>query len=268
VKDVLGFSGKAVVVTGAASGMGAAAARFLAEVGAEVHALDLAEVSAPVKQSIEVDLADPASIDAAVPKLPDGLFAHFNCAGVPGPPRFDALQTMLVNFVGLRHLTEAVLPKLADGGSVASITSVAGMGWRKNLEAVRALCDITDFGAARDWCAANPDKANGYLFSKQCIIYYTKQLAVRMVDRDIRANCLSPAPTETAMLPDFHAQVSKEFMDEHFQALCGRDAKPEEMAEPLVFLGSRMARFVSGHNLFVDYAYEAAVDTGAKASLL
>jgi NAD(P)-dependent dehydrogenase (short-subunit alcohol dehydrogenase family) len=268
VKDVLGFSGKSVAVTGAATGMGAAAARFLVEVGAEVHALDIAPVEAPVKQAIEVDLADAASIDAAVPKLPEGLFALFNCAGVPGPPRFDALQTMLVNFVGLRHLTEAVIPKLADGGSISSITSVAGMGWRKNLENVRALCDVTDFEEARGWCAARPDVANGYLFSKQCIIYYTKLLAVRLVGRDIRANCLSPAPTDTPMLPDFHAQATKEFMDEHFQALCGRDATPEEMAEPLVFLGSRMARFVSGQNLFVDYAYEAAVDTGAKVGLL
>lgn len=268
MKDVLGFSGRCVAITGAATGMGAAATKLLVELGAEVHALDIAPVEAGVKQAIQLDLADPASIDAAVPKLPDGLFALFNCAGVPGPPRFDALQTMLVNYVGLRRLTEAVIPKLADGGAIASITSVAGMGWRKNLENVQALCAIEDFEAARAWCAERPEVANGYLFSKQCIIYYTKLLAVRLVARDIRANCLSPAPTDTPMLPDFHKQATKQFMDEHFQALCGRDATPEEMAEPLVFLGSRMARFVSGQNLFVDYAYEAAVDTGAKVGLL
>jgi NAD(P)-dependent dehydrogenase (short-subunit alcohol dehydrogenase family) len=266
--DVLGFQGRTVAITGAATGMGAAAARLLVELGAEVHALDVAEVKGPVKQAIKVDLAEERSIDAAAKKLPRELDALFHCAGVPGPPRFDALQTMLVNFVGLRHLTEALLPRIADGGSITSITSVAGMGWRKNLENVKALMEVTDFAKARAWCAERPQVANGYLFSKQCIIYYTKQLAVRLLPRKIRANCISPAPTETPMLPAFYAQVNQKFMDEHFQAPVGRNATPEEMAGPLVFLGSAMAGFVSGQNLFVDFGYEAALDTGAKVGLL
>ncbi len=48
----------------------------------------------------------------------------------------------------------------------------------------------------------------------------------------------------------------------------GRNATPEEMAEPLVLLNSDAMRFVSGQNLFVDYGYEAAVDVGARKSLL
>lgn len=268
MKDVLGYQGRTVVLTGCATGMGAAAARLLVDLGAEVHGLDVAAVDAPVKQTIQVDLADEASIDAAVAKLPERIDVLLHCAGVPGPPRFSALQTMLVNFVGLRHLTEALAPRIPEGGSIASITSVAGMGWRKNLDNVKALLATPGFAEAKAWCEANPEAANGYLMSKQCIIYYTKELAVRLVERGITVNCLSPAPTDTPMLPDFHAQATKEFLEEHFLALCGRNATPEEMAEPLVFLGSRMARFVSGQNLFVDYAYEAAVDTGAKVGLL
>jgi len=247
--------------------MGEAAARLLVELGAEVHALDVKPVKVGVAQGLGADLSKPGSIDAAVGQLPQRIDALFNCAGLPGPP-FSNLDTMLVNFVGLRHLTEAVLARIPEGGAVASITSVAGMGWRKNLEAVKALVATKDFAAGCAWCEAHPDQANGYLFSKQCIIYYTKQRAAELVARKIRMNCLSPAPTATPMLPSFHGQVSKQVIDEHFRAPIGRDATPEEMAEPLVFLNSRMARFVSGVNLFVDYAYEAQIDAGLRPALL
>lgn len=267
MRDILGYGGKCVVVSGAASGMGEATARVLVELGAEVHALDVKPIPLAVKQTLHADLRERASIDEAVRKLPQRVDVLFNCAGLPGPP-FSRVDTMLVNFVGLRHLTEALVPRIADGGAIASITSVAGMGWRKNLDNVKALLATKGFEEARAWCEANPDAANGYLFSKQCIIYYTKQLAVRLVDRRIRVNCLSPAPTDTPMLPTFHEQAGRDFIDEHFRAPVGRNATPDEMAEPLVFLGSDAARFVSGHNLFVDFAYEACVDTGARPALL
>jgi len=265
--DILGYEGQRVVLCGAATGMGAAATRTLVELGAEVHALDVAEVEAPVKQSIRCDLRDPASIDAAVAKIPGEIDAHFNCAGLPGQP-FSNLDTMLVNFVGLRHLTEALLPRIKNGGAIASITSVAGMGWKKNLENVNALLATADFAEGRAWCEAHPDAANGYLFSKQCIIVYTMNRACDLVDRQIRVNCLSPAPTDTPMLPNFHKQATKEFLEEHFLAPIGRNATAEEMGDPLVFLNSRAARFISGINLFVDYGYLASVETGRKVGLL
>jgi NAD(P)-dependent dehydrogenase (short-subunit alcohol dehydrogenase family) len=267
VRDILGYRGKTVVVSGAATGMGAAAARTLVELGAEVHALDVKPIDAPVKQAIEVDLRDAASIDAAVAKLPAHVDRHFNCAGLPGPP-FSNLDTTLVNFVGLRQLTEALLPRIPAGGSVSSITSVAGMGWQKNLDNVKALCGTPDFVAARAWLEAHPNENNGYLFSKQCIVWYTKTRAVELVARAIRMNCLSPAPTDTPMLPAFHKQVSKDFIEQHFLAPIGRNATPEEMAEPLILLGSDAARFVSGVNLMVDWGYVASVEVGARPGLL
>lgn len=266
--DFWGYEGRRVVVTGAASGMGEAVARTLDALGAEVTVLDVAAVSAPNAHAVEVDLSDRASIDAAVADLSGVYHALFNCAGVPGPPRFSNLQTMLVNFVGLRHFTESVLPMIEEGGAVASITSNGGMGWRKNLENVRAMLDTPDFETGAKWCEAHPDVANGYLFSKQAIIGYTKRRAHELVERRVRMNCMSPAPTETPMLPDFHAQVSKEFIDDNFRAPIGRDATPEEMAEPLVFLNSHAARFISGHNLVVDYGYAGAIDVGDKVGLL
>ena len=265
--DILGYSGKRVVVTGAFSGMGEAAARTLVDLGAEVWALDIKQVGVPVKEYIQTDLSKRESIDAAVARIPAEIDALFNCAGLPGPP-FSALDTMLVNFVGLRHLTGSLLPRIPSGGAVASITSVAGMGYKKNMESVGALLATPDFAAGKAWCEANPEAANGYLFSKQCIIAYTKASAGPLAERNVRINCLSPAPTDTPMMPHFHSQVPREFMDEHFQAPVGRNATAEEMAEPLVLLNSRAARFVSGVNLFVDYGYEAQVDSGQRQGLL
>ncbi len=267
MRDILGYEGKRVVVTGASSGMGAATARTLVDLGAKVHALDIKPIEGKAEQALELDLSRRDSIDAAARRLPGHVDALFNCAGLPGPP-FSNLDTMLVNFAGLRHLTEALLPRIPRGGAIASITSVAGMGFRKNLENVKALCGTKDFDEAHAWCEANPDKANGYLFSKQCIIWYTMQRAVDLVARGIRMNCLSPAPTDTPMLPAFHAQATRDFIDKHFRAPIGRDATPEEMAEPLVLLNSNAARFISGVNLFVDWGYLASVEVGARPALL
>jgi NAD(P)-dependent dehydrogenase (short-subunit alcohol dehydrogenase family) len=267
MRDILGYQGKCVVVTGAASGMGAAAARTLVELGAEVHALDVKAIEAPVKQAIACDLSKQESIDAAAQKLPQRVDRLFHCAGLPGPP-FSLLDTTLVNFVGLRHLTERLVPRIPEGGAIASITSVAGMGWQKNLENVKALAGTRDFAEAKAWLEAHPNENNGYLFSKQCIVYYTKQKAIELVPRRIRVNCLSPAPTDTPMLPTFHQQATKKFLEEHFLAPIGRNATPEEMAEPLILLNSDAARFVSGVNLFVDYGYLASVEIGARQGLL
>jgi NAD(P)-dependent dehydrogenase (short-subunit alcohol dehydrogenase family) len=266
--DILGYEGTHCVVTGAASGMGAACARTLVELGAEVTGLDVQEIKEPVKEAIKLNLLEESSIDQVVSQLPERIDRLFNCAGVPGAPRFSAVDTMVVNFVGLRHLTEALLPRIPDGGAVGSITSVAGMGYLKNLEKVNELLSIDDFSEARAWCEANPETANGYLFSKQMIIGYTHARAAALAQRNIRINCLSPAPTDTPMMEAFHEQIPKDAMDEHFQAPVGRNATAEEMAEPLILLNSTAARFVSGHNLFVDFGYVAQVTMGQRPGLL
>src|SRR5690606_13189284 len=70
MKDVLGYAGKQVVITGCATGMGAAAAELLVGLGAEVHALDIGEVAVGAKQVVKTDMKSKASIDAAIAKLP------------------------------------------------------------------------------------------------------------------------------------------------------------------------------------------------------
>jgi NAD(P)-dependent dehydrogenase (short-subunit alcohol dehydrogenase family) len=249
--------------------MGEACARTLVELGAHVTALDIAPIEVPVKESIQVDLADPASIDAAVARIDGEVPAVFVCAGVPGPPRFDALATMTVNFVGVRHSIEALLPRVPKGGAVALISSVAGIGYRKNLTKWKELMAISDFAESRAWCEANPEVANGYLGSKQALNTYTQMRASELVEREIRLNALLPAPTDTPMLPTFHKQAGgKENLEQFFLSPIGRNATPEEMGEPLILLNSDAARFISGQLWIVDYGYCGQVDVELRQGLL
>jgi NAD(P)-dependent dehydrogenase (short-subunit alcohol dehydrogenase family) len=267
MKGALGYEGKTVVITGAASGMGAAAAYLLVDLGAEVHALDIGDVTAPVHRSIRTDMKSQASVDAAIAELPAEIDVLFNCAGVPHPPA-SALDTMMINFVGLRHLTDTLIPRLREGGSIASIASTAGMAWKSNLEVVQTFLALETFEAAAAWLEDSPDlKADPYGFSKQCIIVYTQTLAGELAQRGIRINCISPSPTAS----DFMSKLTKEIPEEAitpFFPSNGRFAEPEEMGRALVMMGSDLACFVSGVNLPVDFGYCAEVAMGQRDNLM
>lgn len=261
MNDIFGYKGRKVVVTGASSGMGEAAARLLADLGAEVYALNVKDVIVPVKKFIRTDLKDRYSIDAAVKQIGDDVHALFNCAGIPGPP-FSNLETVIVNFVGHRYLTESLLPHMGPGSAIASVASLGGMAWQKHLENINALLATPGFDEAREWLENNPDANNGYSFSKQCIITYVKKSAANLAKRGIRINCLNPCPTDTPMMKKFHDYAGKERIESIFLSPCGRYATPEEMAEPLIFLNSHMARFISGHCLNVDFGWWTNVELG------
>ena len=130
--DVLGYEGKRVVVTGAATGMGAATTKILLDLGAEVIAADIKKVDLPVKTFIEFDLRDKAGIERTVAAIPQGVDAVFSCAGVPGAP-FSDIDSMLINFIGQRYFIELLVPKMSKGSAVAVIASPGGLGWQQNL---------------------------------------------------------------------------------------------------------------------------------------
>ena len=267
MKDVLGYEGKTVVMTGAASGMGSAAAYLLADLGAEVHALDIGDVSAPVTQSIKTDMKNQASINAAIEKLPAKIDILLNCAGVPHPPA-SALDTVLINFVGLRHLTDTLIPRIQEGGAIVSIASTAGMAYKSNLDTVRAFLSLPTFEDSQSYLEGQPDlKADPYGFSKQCIIVYTQTLAGELAKTGVRINCISPSPTQS----DFMTKLTKEIPEAAitpFFPSNGRFAESEEMGRALVMMGSDLACFVSGVNLPVDFGYCAEVAMGQRDNLM
>lgn len=260
--SVWSYEGMRVVVSGGGgAGMGAATVRELANLGAEIHVLDLKEPPVDVASYQPADLLDPDATAAAIANVPGTIHALFNCAGLPGPP-FSDLDTMTVNFLAMRHLAELCVPRMTEGGAVASISSTAGSGYLANIAKWMPLVTTPTFAEGRAWCEANPDAiATGYTPSKEAICVWTHYAALGYAKRGVRVNCISPGPTDTPMMPDFEAFAGKELIDK-FTAGAGRRSTPEEQAYPLIFLNSRAASYVSGENFVTDGGTLGAILTG------
>jgi NAD(P)-dependent dehydrogenase (short-subunit alcohol dehydrogenase family) len=259
--DPLGFEGARTVVTGAASGIGAATAQVLVDLGAEVTALDIKDTAVPVARSLQVDLRDKAAIEDAAASF-DAVDAYFNCAGVPGAP-FSDVDVMVVNFVGARHLVELTVPKMAPGSAIAFVSSAGGAGWQAKLPTLLELITADGFDAGVAWCEAHPDVigANTYFLSKQAITAWTAWRSVGLIqDHGIRLNCTSPGPTETPMMSSFRDQGLGDI-----HGPIGRSSTPEEQAWPLVVLNSPRMSYVVGESFSPDGGLVGALQTGQLA---
>ena len=258
------YTGRIVLVTGAATGMGAETAALLVDAGAEVHALDIAEVTGPVAGSQRVDLGDPTSIDGVLDALPERINAVMNCAGIPGGTRFDAHTVMRVNFLGLRHLTEAIFDRIPSGGSVTSIASLAGGGWTNHVTELTELLATGDFRAAEAWLDGRDDLiGDGYGFSKECVQYWTMWRSVTAIKSGVRINSIRPGVTDTAIMADFRQAMGDNAIEMTAEAGIGRLATADEMAPAMAFLGSEgAASYVNGVNLDIDGGFMAAMTTG------
>lgn len=253
------FEGKRFVVTGAASGIGNAVAERLLAAGAEVVSLDRNTPTAAVHRHIEVDLANPRSIDAALEQL-DGRFdGLMNVAGIPGTAPADLV--LAVNSLAVRHLTEAFFERLNPGGSVTIVSSTAGFGWPARLDAIRDLLATDTFEEGAAWFKANPQQGNAYNFSKEVTTVYTMTMGLAVVEMGLRINAVLPGPVETPILVDFEESMGKDNLD-GVKELLGRHATPDDIASAVLFLASDEARWINGHALIVDGGISGAVLTG------
>jgi NAD(P)-dependent dehydrogenase (short-subunit alcohol dehydrogenase family) len=258
--DFLGYKNKRVIVSGCFSGMGEATARQLVDLGAEVHGLDFKESTLDLASFNQVDLRDPASIDAGVAAIGGEVDALFNCAGLPqtAPP----LDVMKVNYIGARHLTDKVLPLMGEGGAIASISSTGGMGWSRRLPLLMEFVQLESFEDILKWCEENPETVHeGYSLSKEAMIVWTMMASSQLIKRGIRINCTLPAPTQTPMMDHFESATRAEVLDTFVQPI-NRRATPAEQAGPLVFLNSAAASYVNGLVMPVDGGFMGGVATG------
>lgn len=252
---------KVVVVTGAASGIGAATVRALTASGAEIHALDVKLPEMILRQYVRCDLADPASIDHAVSLLPPAIDGLVNVAGVPGPEPAD--HVLAVNFLGLRMLCEALLPRLRTGGSIVNVASIAGRDWPRRADVVMGLLDTPDYAAGLAWAEAHRARwaRDPYTFSKQCVAAYSQRLAGAALRRKVRCNAVSPGGVETPLTPDFTRQMG-EAQVAWIDSQVGRRAEPAEIAEVIAYVALGPCRWLNGADIPVDNGYTAGLATG------
>ncbi|GJM37702.1 MAG: oxidoreductase [Acidimicrobiales bacterium] len=252
--DLFRYEGKRVVVVGGATGMGAATARMASDLGAEVIVLDVAPVEYDCAQSIEVDLRNQASVDAAADAIEGGVDAIFACAGVAD----GTAGIMLINFTAQRHFIDRIRSqgKLNSGGSVAFISSTAGLGWKNNRERVADFLSNADWAGAAAWTEENPD-TDSYGFSKEAINLYVVQQAFPMLKAGHRINAICPGPTVTP-LAEANADMWLTFAADYREEAGVDTLQPEQMASTLIFLCSAAASGINGEMLQVDQGHTNA----------
>jgi len=250
------FDGKVALVTGAASGIGAATALRLARQGARVAGLDLQQPPAgPWK---EVEEAGPgasfhvASVCAedevrrAVAEVMEahgGLDVVVNAAGVAGGGQVENTEVsdwdrvMDVNVKGIFLVCKHTIPHLRARGA-GSIVNIA------SIEGLVATEQTASYGA-----------------SKGAVVQLTRNLAVDHSHEGIRVNSICPGLIETGMTEILVKaeegplrKLRDDFIDRHLLRRAGR---PEEVAAAILFLASDEASFVTGSALVVDGGWTA-----------
>ena len=236
-------------VTGAGSGIGQRIALAFAEAGAGVACFDLASSPGLGRTVAAIgDLGrgalaltgdvtsetDLAAAVAAAERSIGPLTVAANCAGIANacpaedmPP--DQWQRMLdVNLTGLFRSCQAearvMLPRRK--GSIVNIASMSGSIVNRGLMQAH------------------------YNTSKAGVVHLTKSLAMEWCSRGVRVNAISPGYTATPM--NLRPEVAEQVKQFESETPMARMATVDEMAGPAIFLASRAASFVTGHDLIVD----------------
>jgi NAD(P)-dependent dehydrogenase (short-subunit alcohol dehydrogenase family) len=243
--------GKTALVTGAASGIGAAAARIFVREGARVVVSDIdveggdalvteLVASGGVASFVEADVSQEEQVEALIRHCVEthgGLDCAFNNAGMPGDPSplhatsMEKWRRVLaVNLDGVFLCMKHEIPVMQKQGAGAIVNTASGAG-----------------------VVAAPFMS-AYAASKHAILGITKTAAVENVRTGVRVNAICPGSTDTKMLRasmDAGPELEKMIMG---SIPCGRLGKPEEIAEAAVWLCSDRASYVSGESMLVDHA--------------
>ena len=256
------YAAKRVVVTGAATGVGAALVSLLSELGAaHITVLDVKEPSGPVDTFLRTDLGDPASVDAAIAAIAGPVDALFNNAGVAATQAPNVV--MAVNYLALRRLSSGLLDRIPTGGAIANTASIAGGQWPARQGPITELLGVEGWAESLAWLDAHPElMADPYSFSKECVQVHTMQASRATMAKGVRTNSVCPAPIDTPLLVDFRATMTDKLIDWTIEQANGRPASPADVAMVLAFLGSDAAAYVNGVNLAVDAGFTAAMTTG------
>lgn len=221
------FSGKTIVVTGAASGLGLAIAQAAQAEGATIVAID--RTAAPFENSRICDISDEDQVKRALAGL-GRIDAVVNSAGIARRAKVDETDmadydaVMAVNVRGAFLVSKYALPHLrAYGGAVLHLSSgVATTGTRNRA---------------------------AYSASKGAIISLTKNMAVDYAGDKVRVNCLCPGFVNTPLLANLPPERRAALVALH---PLGRLGEAEDVAHMALFLISDQAAWITGQAIAVD----------------
>jgi NAD(P)-dependent dehydrogenase (short-subunit alcohol dehydrogenase family) len=258
---IITYENKTVVVTGAATGVGAALIDRLraADVGC-IIAVDIKPCDGPIDEFIGADLSDPTAVDDVIHRLPERIDVLFNNAGVAAT--LPTPVVMGVNVLAPRKLIARLQQRMPSGSAVVNTASSAGGGFMERLAQILELLAIDDWRQSLDWVEAHQELTqNPYGFSKECAQVLTLLQAAPLAKRGIRINSVCPGLIDTPLIADFQTSMGAPILDWMTSQSGGRKAAPGEVANALTFLGSGAASYVNGTNLLVDNGFSAAVTT-------
>ena len=224
------FSGKHVVVTGAASGLGLAIAKAAEAEGATVTAID--RVASPFENSRICDIADEDQVSRALSGL-SRIDAVVNSAGIARRAKVDETQmadfdaVMAVNVRGAFLISKHALPHLRSyGGAILHLSSgVATTGTRNRA---------------------------AYTASKGAILSLTRNMALDYAADRVRVNCLCPGFVNTPLLASMPSERRARLAAMH---PLGRMGEVSDIAPMALFLISDQASWITGQAIAVDGGY-------------
>jgi 3-oxoacyl-[acyl-carrier protein] reductase len=228
--NAYGFRDRVALVTGGASGIGAATVELLRVSGAEVAVFDVApDGHAQDVLTIQGDVTSSADADAAVRRVESelgGLDVLVCSAGVGGDsvraidmPDEEWRRVFAINCDGTFFFNRAAVRSMAERGygRVVNVASIAGK-------------------------EGNP-MASAYSASKAAVIALTKSIAKEVADTGVLVNCIAPAVIDTPIL----GQLSEEHIGYMLQKIpLGRVGQPEEVARLIAYLASEDLSFATG----------------------
>jgi meso-butanediol dehydrogenase/(S,S)-butanediol dehydrogenase/diacetyl reductase len=243
------FEGKVAVITGAASGIGAATARRFAREGATLVLGDLndSEGAALAKELhaaafVTVDVAEPQDVAALLQTAADrcgAVHIVFNNAGIGAYGKAPDLDVEMwkrlidVDLSSVFYGCKFAIPHLrrAGGGAIVNTASISGL--------------LGDYGLL------------AYNAAKAGVVNLTRTVAIDHAREGIRVNCVCPGPIETPLLAPVLSVPSA--VDEYRRVVpMGRVGKAEEVAAAVAFLASDDASFITGSALVIDGGVTAA----------
>lgn len=274
LKELFGYQGKTVVITGSASGMSKSATELLLNLGAKVYAIDINPIDLPVEKAFQADLSKKKEIDRVIQELPEKIDALFLCHGIAYFPGKELL-VQKVNFYSQKYMTEQLLERISDHGSVTYISSVGGFGWQQVYSQAVELINLPTWEDAMKWYEEHPDLIkSAYVFAKQCLESYVtyKCMSKEFIGRKIRLNAINPGDTTTGLTEDFNKSTSpngdikegEEMISNIFlKSWNGYAAEPKDMGYPMVVVGSDICSYMSGQLIYIDYGLTSSWTSGA-----